>query len=378
MKEVFDAVIVGGGLAGLSLAIQLAEANRSVVVIEKKRYPFHRVCGEYVSMESWNFLERIGLPLREMQLPLINMLQVSSAGGNMVTHPLAPGGFGISRFLLDSSLAAIASAKGVQILEDTRAEEIAMLGDLMSVQAGRNQYIAKVVIGAYGKRSNIDKQLQRSFIAHPKKADANWVGVKYHIKSELPPNIIQLHNFKGGYCGISKVEGDHYCLCYLTKAENLKAFDGSIRRMEEELLSLNPLLKKIFLNRNHFLFQQPETISQVSFENKRAVEESVLMLGDAAGLIAPLCGNGMSMAFHSAAICFGVIEKFFTTTVSRDEMEQLYIKLWKKQFSARLSAGRLLQPLLVNTTLSTPAIGLLKGLPFVMTQVIKATHGKSF
>ncbi|MBP9884361.1 MAG: NAD(P)/FAD-dependent oxidoreductase, partial [Chitinophagales bacterium] len=293
MKEVFDAAIVGGGLAGLSLAIQLAEANRSVLVIEKKRYPFHRVCGEYVSMESWNFLERIGLPLREMQLPVINMLQVSSAGGNMVTHPLAPGGFGISRFLLDSSLAAIAKSKGVQIFEDTRAEEIALQGDLMAVQAGRNQYLAKVVIGAYGKRSNIDKQLQRSFIALPKKADANWVGVKYHIKSDLEPNIIQLHNFKGGYCGISKVEGDHYCLCYLTKAENLKAFGGSIRRMEEELLSLNPLLKKIFFNRNHFLFEQPETISQVSFESKKAVEKNVLMLGDAAGLIAPLCGNGM-------------------------------------------------------------------------------------
>ena len=378
MKEVFDAVIVGGGLAGLSLAIQLAEANRSVLVIEKKRYPFHRVCGEYVSMESWNFLERIGLPLREMQLPVINMLQVSSAGGNMVTHPLAPGGFGISRFLLDSSLAAIAKSKGVQIFEDTRAEEIALQGDLMAVQAGRNQYLAKVVIGAYGKRSNIDKQLQRSFIALPKKADANWVGVKYHIKSDLEPNIIQLHNFKGGYCGISKVEGDHYCLCYLTKAENLKAFGGSIRRMEEELLSLNPLLKKIFFNRNHFLFEQPETISQVSFESKKAVEKNVLMLGDAAGLIAPLCGNGMSMAFHSAAICFGVIEKFFTTSVSREEMEQLYIKLWKKQFSARLNAGRLLQPLLVNTTLSSPAIGLLKGFPFIMKQVIKATHGKSF
>lgn len=378
MKEVFDAAIVGGGLAGLSLAIQLAEANRSVLVIEKKRYPFHRVCGEYVSMESWNFLERIGLPLREMQLPVINMLQVSSAGGNMVTHPLAPGGFGISRFLLDSSLAAIAKSKGVQIFEDTRAEEIALQGDLMAVQAGRNQYLAKVVIGAYGKRSNIDKQLQRSFIALPKKADANWVGVKYHIKSDLEPNIIQLHNFKGGYCGISKVEGDHYCLCYLTKAENLKAFGGSIRRMEEELLSLNPLLKKIFFNRNHFLFEQPETISQVSFESKKAVEKNVLMLGDAAGLIAPLCGNGMSMAFHSAAICFGVIEKFFTTSVSREEMEQLYIKLWKKQFSARLNAGRLLQPLLVNTTLSSPAIGLLKGFPFIMKQVIKATHGKSF
>ncbi len=378
MKEVFDAVIVGGGLAGLSLAIQLAEAKRSVVVLEKKRYPFHRVCGEYVSMESWHFLERIGLPLREMQLPLINSLQVSSAGGNLITHPLVPGGFGISRFLLDSSLAAIARSKGATILEDTRAEEITLQGDLMVVQAGRKEYPAKVVIGAFGKRSNLDKTLQRSYITLPKKADSNWVGVKYHIKSDLAPDCIQLHNFKGGYCGISKVEGDRYCLCYLTKAENLKAFGGNIRDMEDQLLSLNPLLKKIFMNRDPFLFEQPETISQISFENKKAVEKHVLMVGDAAGLIAPLCGNGMSMAFKGAALCFSLLEKFLDSEISRMEMEQSYGKLWKQHFSSRLNAGRLLQPLLVNTSLSTPSIGLLKRFPFIMKQVIKATHGKSF
>ena len=56
MKQ-FDAIIIGGGLAGLSLAIQLAQLKRSVLLLEKNKYPFHRVCGEYISMESWDFLE---------------------------------------------------------------------------------------------------------------------------------------------------------------------------------------------------------------------------------------------------------------------------------------------------------------------------------
>ena len=69
-------VVIGGGLAGLSLSIQLAKAGYKVVLFEKEKYPFHKVCGEYISLESWNFIEQLGLPLSNMNLPIIKKLIV--------------------------------------------------------------------------------------------------------------------------------------------------------------------------------------------------------------------------------------------------------------------------------------------------------------
>ena len=63
----FDLAIVGGGLAGLSLSIQLARAGWQVVVFEKEFYPFHKVCGEYISMESRKFLTDVGSSIKRME-----------------------------------------------------------------------------------------------------------------------------------------------------------------------------------------------------------------------------------------------------------------------------------------------------------------------
>jgi flavin-dependent dehydrogenase len=66
-QKKYDVAIIGGGLGGLSLAIQLARKNFSVILFEKEKYPFHKVCGEYISMESWGFLEDLGLPLSDLR-----------------------------------------------------------------------------------------------------------------------------------------------------------------------------------------------------------------------------------------------------------------------------------------------------------------------
>ena len=95
--DTYDVVIVGGGLAGLSCAIVLARDNYKVLLLEKEAYPKHKVCGEYISMESWPFLKSLGLPLDEMQLPWIKKLQVTDTRGNQVDAILPQGGFGISR-----------------------------------------------------------------------------------------------------------------------------------------------------------------------------------------------------------------------------------------------------------------------------------------
>ena len=73
-QKVYDCAIIGGGLAGLCLAIQLAKNGHQIILFEKNQYPFHKVCGEYISMESWDFLQRLGVPLSDWDLPKINRL----------------------------------------------------------------------------------------------------------------------------------------------------------------------------------------------------------------------------------------------------------------------------------------------------------------
>ena len=111
----YDVTIIGGGLAGLAVSIVLADRGYNVALFEKEEYPFHKVCGEYISMESWNFLERLGLPLSSIQLPLIKKLIVTAPGGKNLHQILPLGGFGISRYLLDNELVKIAVKKGVAV-----------------------------------------------------------------------------------------------------------------------------------------------------------------------------------------------------------------------------------------------------------------------
>src|SRR4051794_29977717 len=112
----YDVAIIGGGLAGLAASILLAKAGRSVIVFEKAHYPFHKVCGEYISLESWNFLHALGLPLQQLDLPLIDTLLLTSPNGKAFTARLPLGGFGISRYKLDTLLADIARQSGVQLV----------------------------------------------------------------------------------------------------------------------------------------------------------------------------------------------------------------------------------------------------------------------
>ncbi len=210
-----------------------------------------------------------------------------------------------------------------------------------------------------------------------KEGRQNFIAVKYHIKSNLPAHVIELHNFEDGYCGISKIEGDRYCLCYLTNENNLKRAGNDIKKMEEQLLYKNKFLMEYFSN-SEFLYDAPLVISQINFESKTRVEDHIVLLGDAAGLITPLCGNGMSMAMRAAAIIAGLIPVKTRGMEDLLQFEAAYEREWKKAFSARLRAGRVFQTLFGNPLLTNLVIGMLKPFPVVVAQLIRLTHGKPF
>ena len=147
--------------------------------------------------------------------------------------------------------------------------------------------------------------------------------------------------------------------------------------MEDSILSKNPYLKKI-LNESERFYDAPLTISQISFERKSQTENHVLMIGDAAGMITPLCGNGMSMALHGSKLAAAAIHSYLKGTSTRTEMEQQYSKRWQQQFAKRLKTGRRIQSLLGKGKITSLFIRLVKPFPSLINFLIKQTHGKPF
>ena len=371
MKEIPDVIIIGGGLAGLTTAIHLSKYGLKVTLIERNKYPKHKVCGEYISNEVLPYLEWLGLKIQDLKPSIISKMEFSTSTGNIISGDLPLGGFGISRYELDHYLYNKAVENGCHIIHDS-VTDIQFIEDEFIISTTNNLVIkTKIAIGAYGKRSNIDQKLNRNFIL--KKSP--WLAVKAHYSGIFRDDLVGLHNFKGGYCGVSKIENNRINICYLVDFETFKQYKN-IEEFQSNIVCKNPHLKAIF-EKSKLLYEKPLTISQISFEKKGTVENHILMIGDTAGLIHPLCGNGMAMAIHSAKIVSElVIEYLHNKIYSRKELEEKYSKEWNTNFKSRLRIGRILSKILRMEKLASLLIQLLGILPFLLPKIIKRTHGK--
>lgn len=369
-KKQYQAIIIGGGLAGLSLAILLAQEKRSVLLIEKGDYPRHKVCGEYISLESWDFIERLGIPLSKMNLPKIDTLKLSSQSGVLLNSDLDLGGFGISRYMLEELLYKKALALGANILTNTKYISYKKEANNFKVETNAGIFETEILCGAFGKYApkNFYKKNEEKH---------NWVGVKYHIKYKHPAHEIVLHNFEGGYCGMSKIEDDKSCLCYIVQQKMLSQSGNDIEKMEQEILRKNPYLETIF-SQAEFLYDKPQVISNVTFQVKKPVHEAVFYLGDSAGTIAPLSGNGMSNAFRSAYLLNKSLRLFFNQEISLHETFHNYKKDWHAAFANRIKTGRIMQHFFCKKNLNAASIRILHYAKPIHKFIIKSTHGQPF
>jgi len=376
VTPIYDVVIAGGGLAGLIAAISLSRSQHSVLLLEKKDYPFHKVCGEYVSNEVLNYLQSLGFDPFAYGASAISKLRVSTPQGKNYHVPLGLGGFGISRYTMDDALHKLALASGAAVKTQTRVSNIRLENNLFKIDTFEGgQFMAKIVIAAHGKRDMLDKKLERGFINR----HTGYMGVKYHIKTDYPANEIGLDNFRNGYCGITRIEQDIYNLCYLYKKSPAISFK-SIPELEAAVLHKNPVLKSIFHN-SDFLSGKPEVINEICFDRKEPVKDNILMCGDSAGLITPLCGNGMAMAITAGKELSGLIaesglcRKDVITTADRTQLAQRYSAAWSSLFSRRLFWGRVIQKSFGNPLVTGLFIGAAYHSPF-KNWLIRQTHGK--
>jgi len=369
----YDIAIIGGGLAGLCAAIHLG-SHYKVLLIEKQVYPSHKVCGEYISNEVLPYLLELGIdPIKE-GAKAIAKFEMSTHDGSLIKARLPLGGFGMSRYALDKLLFEKAKTTcdtvqdtviAVDLIESVAAAKIFQIQTKAS-----KSYTATYVLGAYGKRSNLDIHLKRDFIT--KKSP--WLGVKAHYELDIPDDVVALHNFRGGYCGVSQVENGIVNVCYLTTYKSFKEV-GDIDMFQKEVLSKNKHLKRVF-EEGRCLWEKPLTISQISFNIKEPVKNHILMIGDSAGMIHPLAGNGMAMAIHSASLVSEIlIAHQISNPLHRENIEQSYRHSWNNQFKDRLRVGRIIQKLLLSPKATKISLGVAKLFPRIVPAIIKKTHG---
>lgn len=376
----YDAIIIGAGLAGCSTAIQLAQRGHQVLLLEQQKYPSHKLCGEFLSVEVIAIFERLGIldAVRAAGAVPIRHASVSTCTGQSFYSDLPGTALGLSRYQLDWILMQRAQSSGATCQDGTRVTAVS--GNLrqgFTVQTRQDSFTARLVIGAYGKRSGLDRNLSRPFMRQP----SPFIASKAHYTGLELPSVVELHAFPGGYCGLSQVEAGRVNVCWIAQGEKMKAAvmrgeTGAIADPRQALL-LNPVLADRLASMD-CLADATQSLSQITFELKEKFHQDIWMIGDTAGMIAPLCGDGMAMALRSAELAVPLAIAFLKPNgLEIETLKRRYTRAWNQEFRLRLQLGRLMHYGFIHPAIAHIGVMLCDQIPGLGAALIQATRGAS-
>ena len=338
-EDRFDVAIVGAGPAGTCAAIALRRMGFSVLVLERDRFPRHKVCGEFLSFEAIGDLEACGAAER-----------VRSAGGEPIERgafffegrrsiefPLPRPAVGISRYLLDYILAEAASAAGAQVRHGRRVEHIS--GDLeggfrLSVDGKEAGVAARAVLAAWGRWSPLDLAMGRPFAARTRGRFFGWsrhdAGSSAHLAGR-----VHLYFFRGGYCGLSRVEGGMVNFAGVVSEAELRRRGAGWERFLAALVEEQTALREDLapLSPARAVLGTPT----VFFERHAPAFGGILAIGDAAGIRDPFTGDGQASAIRGGVLAARVLAPFLAGDVGAGELERSYREAYAREFGARFT-----------------------------------------
>jgi flavin-dependent dehydrogenase len=371
-----DVIVIGGGLAGCSMAVQLARRGHGVLLLESEVYPVHKLCGEFLSPEVRGLFRELGVEdeIDGAKPASIRRVAITTRDGREWRANLPGEAIGLSRWSLDPLLFGAATRAGAEGRQGTVVRDVSGTAfDGFTVRFQVDGQIveerARTVIGAFGKRSRLDRSLGRQAGS----GGSEFVAFKMHYRGADLDDWVELHAFDGGYCGMSHVENGLVNVCLIARVSALRDAGRSYDALREGLMRTNAALARRF-DVLEPAMDRPVSVSQVSFRTRSTFEGDVVMVGDTAAMIAPLCGDGMAMALRSAAMAGPLVAGFLEGKIAFDELKREYDRSWRAGFRRQLGIGRVLQAGLFRPAVARAGVRLLNAFPQLGDYFVRATR----
>jgi flavin-dependent dehydrogenase len=392
----YDALVIGGGPAGATIAALLAQAGRAVAVIERARFPRRKVCGEFVSATNAAVLARLGLAEMFAACAGPEIRRVGFHAGSLATAAVMPrigprarsgsagenAGWGraLGRERLDAMLLDRAAALGADIVQPWCAVRLARDGagwrcDLRAAQGGETRSLAAgLVIAAHGswERGGLPSQ------ALPRTGRPDdLLAFKAHFRGgDLAPDLMPLLAFPGGYGGLVSTDGGRLGLSCCVRRDRLEA----LRRDRPGLRAGEAVLHHI---RRHGAAVR-QALDRATLDGpilaagpirpgiRVGAGGGILRVGNAAGEAHPVIAEGIGMAIQGAALLCDCLARAPGAFRSPDtdafrRVERAYAARWRAAFGPRILASRAIAALTLHAPLSAAMRGAVAALPATLT-----------
>ena len=379
--ERFDISIIGGGPAGAACAIYLSGLGFDVCLVEKKKFPREVICGEFLSGEVFRNLNEMSLtdefyrlnpnPIKSVRFIFDDERESAS--------PLNFPAYSLKRSTFDNFLINAAENKGVNIFQPAEVKEIIESSNIYILKIKREgeeelQISSRILAAAYGKQNILDKSLGRKFAG----TKSNFYGVKFHLDKSnfkyFEDSEIRMHSSPGVYCGLNAVDGNTVNVCFLRYIKN--NFQPSRDFLSGYIAGSRSLNKMFHPGYDKIIKSLPLWgTGNIYFGKKRPVEKGIFMVGDAAGMIAPLTGDGIGMAFQSAKLFAEITAYLHHGKITRNKAEELYTSKWNSLFRRRILVSSIIQKMLMNDSYRIAAKYLLSLHAGILPGLIKITRG---
>ncbi len=277
-----DLLVAGGGPAGLATALHGARAGLEVVVVERRTGPVDKACGEGLMPHTVRQLERLGVQAQGKPFRGIRYLD----GDRNVNATFRSGaGCGVRRTDLHAALLEAATAAGVRFVHEDVGE---VTQDATSVRAGRLR--ARYLAAADGLHSPIRRSLG---LALPCGGPRRW-GIRRHIQIAPWTDYVEVHWAQGAEAYVTPLADDCMGIAILTPRRG--GFDSHLDEF--------PALKDRVQGRAHGPDRAAGPLRQ---KVRSRTAGRVLLVGDAAGYVDALTGEGLGIAFGAAELLVGCV-----------------------------------------------------------------------